>query len=84
MFRERIAMGQYINSKLNLCHNPSNAMTVPLQYGLSAIINSAKNTIARIKQIRDNTPKRPLDILKKYIPMSKGASVKRKKPITEP
>jgi hypothetical protein len=77
-------MGRYILKRDNLCHSPSNAIIVPLQFGLSAITNSAKKTIAKIKQIKDKIPSNPLDTLKKYNPTNNGASVKSRKPITEP
>lgn len=39
---------------------------------------------AKIKQIKDKIPNNPLDTLKKYNPTNNGASVKSRKPITEP
>jgi len=48
--------GKYINSKLILCHNPSFAMMVLENSGLSDKINNTKNRKANIKEITDITP----------------------------
>jgi len=65
---------------------------IALQTQLLFLYNSAyqplqiaqKKTIAKIKQIKDKIPSNPLDTLKKYNPTNNGASVKSRKPITEP
>ena len=77
-------MGRYILKRDNLCHSPSNAIIVPLYFGLSAITNSVKKAIAEMRQIKDKIPNSPLDTLKKYIPQSNGATVRSRNPITEP
>ena len=43
-----------------------------------------RKQILTIKQIKDKIPNNPLDTLKKYNPTNNGASVKSRKPITEP
>ena len=43
-----------------------------------------RKQILTIKQIKDKIPNNPLDTLKKYNPTNNGASVKSRKPISEP
>ena len=43
-----------------------------------------RKQILTIKQIKDKIPNNLLDTLKKYNPTNNGASVKSRKPITEP
>lgn len=76
--------GRYINSKFNLCHNPSFATIVLCNSGLSAIMNSTKNNIANIKDIADIIPVNLSPDLNEIIDNNNETNKSNMKPIADP
>lgn len=60
--------GKYDNKQITLCHKPSSAKIVSLNWGLSPIMKKTNDIKLRIKNIRDVTAKYVSSVLNSITP----------------